>query len=287
MGFVHSIWSRPMIYERRGTRFINGILTTTLCNATSVAWIKHNGGKIDLYTDGFGKDLLGYLPYDNIYELTVPDNIPVCNWACGKFLALEKMPLGDIHIDGDVFLKTENLLNIISDNSYDLVVQSIEDDKTTLKKYYTLCRNIFKQGKLNPLSCSLEEMPSYNCGTVGFFNEELKRKYLIEYFSMLKNIIKAKDIQKALLENTMAIPDLIMEQQFLYEISAPYKVNNILGDSNTAYKNAISLNYQHLLGEFKEKQMDKIIQELRYVDEDIYVKTRKHLKYLIDIEEMI
>jgi len=282
MHFVHSLWTKPLIANRRNIEFKTSLLTTTLCNAVSVAWVNHLGGKINLYADGLGRDMLGFLPYDNIYELHVPVHIPVCTWACGKFLTLEKMPLGDVHIDGDVFLKSEKLIELCSDNSYDMVVQSIENDKTTLKKYYSAVRELLKKNNIKPKTCSLEESPSYNCGTIGFFNNELKQKYLIEYFTMLNNIINNKSLLVDLNKNLNAIPDLIMEQQFLYELATPYKVNNLLGDAETMYDNAIKLNYQHILGGFKEQQLDKILQELKYVDEKIYKETLKYINFLIN-----
>lgn len=281
MHFVHSLWTKPLIVNRRNIEFKRALLTTILCNATSVAWVTHLGGKINLYADGFGKDILSYLPYDNIFDLKVQTFIPTCTWAAGKFLALEQMKLGDVHIDGDVFLKSEKLIELCSDNSYDMVIQSIENDKTTLKKYYNNVREIFIKNNIKTNGCSLLESPSYNCGTIGFFNSELKQKYLVEYFTTLNNIINNKKCLAELNQNLDAIPDLILEQQFLFELAAPYKVNNLLGDAETMYNNAIALNYQHILGGFKEKQLNLIMQELKYVDEKIYKETMKQVDYLI------
>lgn len=282
MHFVHSLWTKPLIVNRRNVEFKTSLLTTILCNATSVAWIKHLGGKINLYADGFGRDMLGFLPYDNIYELNVPVYIPTCTWACGKFLALEKMPLGDVHIDGDVFLKSDKLIELCSDNSYDMVVQSIENDKTTLKKYYSSIRALLIRNEIKSKTCSFEESPSYNCGTIGFFNAELKQKYLVEYFTTLNNIINNKKCLLELNKNLNAIPDLILEQQFLYELAQPYMVNNLLGDADTMYNMAIKLNYQHILGGFKETQLNDIMNELKYVDETLYKEAVKQISFLLN-----
>lgn len=281
MHFVHSLWTKPLIANRRNIEFKTALLTTILCNATSVAWINHLGGKINLYADGFGRDILSFLPYDNIYELNVPVHIPVCTWACGKFLVLEKMPLGDVHIDGDVFLKSDKLIELCSDNSYDMVVQSIENDKTTLKKYYTAVRELLKSNNIQTLTCTLEETPSYNCGTIGFFNQELKQKYLLEYFTTLNNIIKNRVCTLELNKNLDMIPDLILEQQFLYQLAKDYKINNLLGDVKTMYDNAVKLGYQHIFGGFKEHQLKLISNELKYVDENIYKETIKQISFLL------
>ena len=191
------------------------------------------------------------------------------------------MPLGDVHIDVDVVLKSNKLLELCADDSYDMVVQSIENDKTTLKKYYSNVRDILKKNNIKTYSCSLEETPSYNCGTIGFFNQELKQKYLVEYFTTLNSIINNKLCLLSLNKDLNAIPDLIMEQQFLYELAKPYKVNNLLGDTESMYDNAIKLNYQHILGGFKEQQLNNIMDELKYVDETIYKDTMKHINFLI------
>ena len=49
MHFVHSLWSKPLIVNRRNVEFKTSLLTTILCNATSVAWVNHLGAKINLY----------------------------------------------------------------------------------------------------------------------------------------------------------------------------------------------------------------------------------------------
>ena len=95
------------------------------------------------------------------------------------------------------------------------------------------------------------------------------------------NIIKNKPLTIELNKDPNLIPDLILEQQFLYELAKNYKVQNLLGDAKTMYENAIKLNYQHILGGFKENQLNEIIQELKYVDEDIYKNTMKHINFLL------
>ena len=50
---------------------------------------------------------------------------------------------------------------------------------------------------------------------------------------------------------------------------------------NEYHDNAIKLNYQHILGGFKEQQLNNIMDELKYVDETIYKDTMKHINFLI------
>lgn len=278
---VHSFWTKPMIRNRRDINFIKGIELNTFSFACSAAWVIASGGKVNLYADGFATDLLDFIPYDNIYKLTVPAHIPVCSWACGKFFALEQMPLGDVHIDGDVYLKDSKLIESVLDGTdYDCVVQSIEDDREVLLKYYDSARKVMMDYKISTAQCSLKYSPSYNCGTVGFFNQELKDKYLVEYFTTLNNIIHSSGCVKAFNDDPMAVPDLIMEQQFLYELAKPYRVHNLLGNSDTMYQTAVDIHYQHVLGRFKEQQINQIKTELAYVNPDLYKKAVKAVSYL-------
>lgn len=288
MAFIHSIWTKPMIVNSRNMEFKKQLLVYVFTSATSAAYIKHFGLPINLYADGFGQDLLDFIPYDNVYNLKIPDNIPPQFWACGKFLALEKMQLGDIHIDGDVFLKKETLLNSICDNSYDFVVQSIEDDTETLMNYYLDVNKLCNLYNVKTNSCHFTEYAkSYNCGVIGFFNEELKHKYLTEYFNTLKSIMQTPTVLNEIINKKTYVPDLVLEQQFLYELSAEYKCHNILGDSTTMYENAISLGYQHILGEYKIKLLPEIINELNYIDPDLCKKALRTTKYIEDMSGYI
>ena len=59
------------------------------------------------------------------------------------------------------------------------------------------------------------------------------------------------------------------------------KLTNTDETTSTSADDAERINDNNLNG------ANAISSLVKYVDEDIYVKTRKHLKYLIDIEEMI
>lgn len=281
MHFVHSLWSKPLIVSRRNVALQRAILVNIFSAAASYAWIKHNGGKMDLYCDGFSKDTLEFIPYDHIYELKVPNNVPTACWAVGKFLTLEKMELGDVHIDNDVYIKGDEIFNKVLDTSYDVVVQSTEDDKTVQHDYYDNIRTLFNNYNIKPLYCTIDDSISYNCGTIGFNNQELKMKYLKEYFYTLNQIIHNKDVVNILKNDKNSVPDLVLEQQFLYELSRDYKVNNLLGTSDELYDNALKYNYQHVLGGYKEEAINSIINELKYVDEDLFRKAMKQASYLM------
>ena len=54
MHFVHSIWTKPLIVNKRGSDdFVRLMVTTVYSNAVSIAYVKHCGGKMNLYADGF------------------------------------------------------------------------------------------------------------------------------------------------------------------------------------------------------------------------------------------
>lgn len=120
--FVHSLWTAPMQSDKRKLE------VTALVYALSVAYLKKLGCSVNLHTDSLGKKLLEGIGYDNIY-LTVeeiPKNISPKIFAYPKSIALDKEPVGTIHIDGDVFIKTEECLDRIFNHNCECVVQSCE-----------------------------------------------------------------------------------------------------------------------------------------------------------------
>jgi hypothetical protein len=66
---------------------------------------------------------------------------------------------------------------------------------------------------------------SYNCGIIGFNNQELKDKYLHHYMEALKKVPKVEGTQ------WWYSPDLVFEQKHLYEMvnHYGYKVRALFG----------------------------------------------------------
>ena len=204
--FVHSFWTKPC--ENDDEKLRNYILYF----ATSLAWLKKNNFPIVLHTDSKGKELFKNLPYDEIYTTldNIPEDINPKFYAYGKFLAMQQEELGNVHIDGDVFIKSKELAENILNFKSDLIVQSLED-KYYINKWYRKydfngCKDIVEQ--YVPLSTT----SAYNCGVIGINNQELKDKYFKAYLDLVS---KLKDYQ---FTNPRSIPDLVCEQLLLYHL---------------------------------------------------------------------
>lgn len=279
MALVHSLWTAPMLAKQRGETTAKQIESTIWCFASSVAYAKRNGECINLYADEHGCELLSFLPYDNIYLLDIPKEFPVEFWAAGKFFALANMELGDIHIDGDVFLKNPELMDIIHDGlaQSDLIVQSVENEWTYDNEYYVNCLNVIRDNNIilpnNPDYYS----PAWNCGLVGFNNQELKDKYIIHYFESVYSIVSCPTAYNQIKTSRDTWMDLLLEQQHLYYLSKDYRVYNLLGKGKEAYQKSKEIGYQHLLGTDKWEQLDKIQKQLYYLDREIYYSAIKKI----------
>ena len=272
MALVHSLWTAPMLNNERGQASRKQIVTTLFCFASSVVYAKRLGEDIHLYADDFGRKLLDFLPYDKIDTLDIPADFPTDFWAAGKFFALQKMQLGDIHIDGDVFLKTPELMEVINNRMLisDLIVQSIENSWTCENEYYINCVNVIKDNGI-VLPDNLPYIaPAYNCGLVGLNNAVLKEKYLQRYFKSVDIIKNHPTALEQIRSNKETWMDLLIEQQHLFSLSKGYKVCNLLGSGEDAYINARILGYQHLLGDEKWEQIDLIKKQLYLRDREIY-----------------
>lgn len=285
MALVHSLWTAPMLNNERGQASNKQILSAIWCYASSVAYARKNNAEIHLYADDYARELLGFLPYDNIYPLEVPEWIPTDFWAAGKFSALQKMSLGDIHIDGDVFIKTSKLCDILENSidSADLIVQSQENSWVYENEFYINCLRIIRDYNID-VNGLPEYSPAWNCGLVCFCNEELKQKYINHYYSCVQRVSETSGALEKIRENKETWLDLLFEQQHLYTLSQDYKVCNLLGVGKAVSINAYRLGYQHLIGPEKWIYINKTKNQLYNLDKDIYNNVINQLnKMEIDI----
>jgi hypothetical protein len=157
MRFFHSYWSKP---ARSRWNIKNQTIANLWLFALSVVYLKLNRRQIVLHTDTPGERLLSCLPYDNIYrsldalQETHPDF-----WCAGKMIAYEYEPLGNIHIDGDVLLKSEAALKRLDLTDADCVVQNIESCGDYYSDAYTL-------SSLAPIVNSIRPRPSFSGTTL-------------------------------------------------------------------------------------------------------------------------
>lgn len=262
------------------------------CYALSLAYLKREGFKCNLHTDNRGKELLGFLPYDNIYltcEKQKTDNIDSRFWAAAKFYALQVEDLDAIHIDGDVFIKDKDTINVLADMDFDALVQS-SDGKTIA---YDVIVKYFKEYE-NPnymkdtFGIDIDDTDAYNTGTIWLRNQELKDQFLNTYFKAAEYYSSE---HKDKLKNSDIFPDIILEQVVLKQISNDYNVKALLNDP-TSKTEAKEIGYQHLLAFTKFAFLDKIKETLYKVNPEIYELVKQHAdpiekSYNDDIQEFI
>ncbi len=114
--FAHVFWSKPSMLSVEEARWnIGNQYELTLPLAMlSLALLKQHNQEVVLYTDKKGKELLGDLGYDKVYEVLEDITISKDFWACGKIIALKNEPLDSTIIDTDLFLYDGNLIDKLS-----------------------------------------------------------------------------------------------------------------------------------------------------------------------------
>lgn len=245
-----------------------GFFLQCICFVLSCLYAKKSGFKINLHTDKQGFEYLNICPYDNIYIDLEDVDLPASKlYAAAKFIVMNNYPIGVIHIDGDVLLKNSNLINLLEFSNYDCIVQSIEAPPiygAGWDQSASVWDNCEYPQWANR-KCSI----MYNCGVIGFNNEELKNEYFSTYWDMYNQYLK-KGIDKA------SVPDLVIEQQFLYDLckNKNYSVKCLI-DGSCPSKSANKIGYQHLIGNAKRKEYKQIIKTIKNLDNNIYNKLKK------------
>ena len=285
--FVHTYWSKPSQSERwdvdKQKQEVSNILIQTL----SVVYLKRLGQKIVLHTDEHGREMFKHLPYDEVFTTLneIPNDIPSFIWAYGKFFAMQNESLGSIHIDGDVFIKKQECLDKIVNGDYDILLQNIECEPDTKEgvRIYSWSWDRLKNIKfLNDFDWEHGYF-GYNVGVIRIKNQELKDKYFNHYFNNVNYIKKQPNAIEQLNSDTKACPDVILEQQALYELinRDKYKVKLLLSntkDFSVTQLDAKNMGFQHLIGKKKYSLIPQVKKTLLKLDEELYLKTMEHLK---------
>lgn len=283
MKLVHSLWSQPLLLTQDPAERTKKIITTLWCYASSVAYAKKHRIPIRLYADEAARKLLAFLPYDEVLPLSVPEQTPPCFWAAGKFAAYVEMKPGDIHIDGDVFLQSEAAVKLLSEASkkYDLLVQCIEDETNCYPKFYDTVSSV-----LNSFGMTYQGQPykdfelAYNTGLIGFNDMQLRDEYVRQYNRSLAQIRQSADCVRVLTA-AKTVPDVVLEQQKLYEISVNSRVFSLLGRGVSSVEYSRVLGYMHILSDAKWQNMDKIIGQLFFVSPEIFGKTADEVNKIL------
>lgn len=262
---THSWWSVPMLDKRWNVE--DQIEKSMYINALSVAYAKASGAYITCHCDSFMYKWLKELPYDEIFvDLDdLKDKMkcdPTFMWAAGKFVALEKEPLGTIHIDFDVFIKSPKCLEEMDFEGADFIFSHIEI--ADYEEQHSLANIITDVNMNTEFGC--------NVGIIGFMNENAKMDYINNYNSHL-------DIDYKVGDDKDINADLILEQLYLYQMMNEYSSKTLIGDqryeqTHTLQERAVNMGFEHLLGRSKYSPylMKKTKKKLLDLFPDIYAK---------------
>jgi len=268
MRIAHSFWSLPCDNSRLDIPSSLQWRVNIYCAMISVLYAKSFGYQVDFYGDERAIRKFRMIPYDRFIEIKIPEGNPSFMWAQGKFYAMKQMSLGDVHIDIDVFMKSKEIYDIL-ESKYDCIVQGLEDQFQTNADTYGNARQYLSSVNFGD-GCNTDVDLAYNVGVIGFKSQKLKDIYLKHYFESLEKISHLNPPGKNI------VPDLIIEQQHLYQLSnlGGFNVVPLLGASTlnigekneTLYEDAERLKYQHVLSIFKYMQFDKLHDELERLD---------------------
>lgn len=263
MALFQSFWSKPALSKR--WKIPNQLESNLWITALSCAYARKNNIPLTMHTDDYGKELLKHLPYDSI-KLTLnqlPSDTPIGQWAISKFYAQQEHPLGDIHIDNDVFIKKRSLYDLMTKSHYDCIVQSFElADFGGYVDAQELVRNI------EGIPTRVDLRYAYNVGIIGFQDKELKQKYIDDYFKFYEIVRKDPKVEELISTNDFTC-ELLIEQQHLWELCNHKIVKCVL--PNRSFAN--ELGYTHLLGGGKYARIEQVKETLKKLDPEIYNKT--------------
>lgn len=217
MKIIYSFWTKPFTTINASGRISNGwqgwttkkiteeSIEESLNKAVKYYQIgakifKKLGYSIDLYTDNYGKKLIGDNNiYENIYtDLEDLKDQPTELWSLAKVYSLNKAYLKSneqiIHIDNDLFFSKLDLPKTQIESYWDVLVQSKEINRhynTYYRysiEYFCEIFSIDNMKKLNLLTYN----HAYNCGFLGFRNKDIAWIYMQEYFALYNKIVEQK-----------------------------------------------------------------------------------------------
>lgn len=281
--FAHTYWMKPTLDDRYGYKSPRQIITHLFCYALSLTYIKRLGYKINLYADRAAIKLLRDLPYDNIVELNIPDAANSKFWAQSKFYSLLKMNLGEVLIDGDVFIKSKEIIDKLEDlNEFDVNIQSLETGIMLTTDAYCRCREFMKDINFGDIFEPQELIPICNSGVLQINNQLLKTEYIDEYFNCI-NVMKSKGILYDMPNNIN--PDILLEQLLLNQlcIKKGYKLGTIFENAEAPYLKINKNKYAHLISDKKYIMLPLIKKWLEELNPQLYNKLIKVEKEVLTL----
>lgn len=287
--FTHSLCTKLMANDK------DKLEANVYMFALSLTYLKKLGCTVNLHTDTLGARLLNGLGYDNIYLTAneIPQDISPKIFAYIKSMALQNEPLGTVHIDGDVLIKTEECLDIIFNHNCDCVFQSCEtyipwtnNGRSFMLPFLT--ENLLSTGKMLHIYDY-----DFNVGVIGFFNSDLKDLYIQNYQNLALSLSKYKYLY--LIDSgdysfySFNTPDLVLEQQLICNLTEESKVRFVLPVDSLDYIKhrdliATKIGYTHLLGasKYQPDVIEKVKNKLKEIDSDCFYKVCENIKQIYE-----
>lgn len=266
MRYVHSFSARPLLIDCYGHGSMRRALAQMWYYALSVAYLRRLGHEAVLHTDSLGALFLGWLPYAEV-RLTLdamPDGIYPRFWAAAKFAALAAETAPCVHIDGDVFIKTEACHSMIARalETHDIAVQSSDP-----AKMYTLEKPLFDSEAdfCAAHHCTPDGRDALNTGILGFGSQEVKDAVVGNYLEIVRHFSRH---HAEALDDTFLTPDLIAEQKMVevFGRERGLRVWKLLEDRDQAQ----ALGYQHVFSIMKFRELPRCAETLARIAPDIY-----------------
>ena len=272
MKFIHTFWSKPL-FNNKFDSFNNSLTNILMDYACSASFIHKYGEKIVLYADKIGVRLLSCIPYDEIYIIDGLDEESMHFAAQIKFEALKQCDLGDVIIDGDLFLRKKEAIDYIRDIKEDVSYSFYEPYKYVLRAPQTLetmdklveDMSGVKYKKPYKLPTTIREFSYTNTSMMKFNNKKILDKYIKQYYYHKEEL---KD------HKFRGWPDLILEQRFLTILiessNCSHKpvIDNYYEDPDANQK-ALDLGFTHL-GSNKSQYLNWVAGMLKENDEQLY-----------------
>jgi hypothetical protein len=278
MNFAHSFWSVPLAKCYFGD-LEEKFVQTLVFYATSVSCVHRSGHKITLYTDKDGAEILSGIPYDDvvILENTITSSPKFA--ASFKFLALEKMPLGDVLIDGDLYLYKDEVIRLLESCNEDVVVTCFENACDIREGLIKSLRKGFTQLEDKSYYSLNKFIDGYhNTSLIRFNNAELRDKWIEQYKIYAE---RYKDI-----EFDKCWPDIIIEQRHLTDLcrNENYSIKSLFGKEGVPIDNdyASQVGFIHI-GSAKKDMIIPSFALLEKYDKQLLNKIYNAIKNIISL----
>ena len=262
MRIFYVFWSAPAAGFRWG---IPGQLRKSyIFYAYSLLLAKKNypDAEIVVHTDSRSADFFRQLPYDEV--ITDLDELNDANpffFAQGKIKAFESEPEGSLYIDGDVFLKSD-FLNEVVQEDFDLLTQS--EDPFTGAMYADELRK-FIADETN--ECYGDSMLS--CGMLMFRDEELKQAWIDSYQRNTATLAEMPEFNGIALGSDLNF-ELSTEQVALRNLSRDKNVRSLYpGGYGVKMDDPDYLHLYHT-AKYHNYYISRMLDDIRVMDEAIW-----------------